>query len=89
MAFIESVRGEEGPAVGAQSPRSSVNGVNTHLRLIPQAPGDFRVVLTFHHTDGKLCEAALTPPEASMLVSEVAHVLEEGDRRALPHNADH
>lgn len=88
MASIESVPGEEGPAVGAQSPRSPVSGVNAHLRTIPQTPGEFRIVLTFHHADGKLCEAALTPLEASMLVSEVAHVLEEGDRRTAWQNSD-
>lgn len=55
---------------------------NAHLRLMPHSPGEYRVVLTFHHGDGQLCEAALTPLEASMLLSEIAHVLEEGDRRA-------
>lgn len=60
-----------------------MSGFNAHLRLMPQAPDEYRVVLTFHHGDGQLCEAALTPLEASMLLSEIAHVLEEGDRRAI------
>lgn len=89
MASIESVPGEEVAAVGAQSPRSPVSGGHGHLRTIPQAPGDFRVVLTFHHADGKLCEAVLSPLEASMIVSEVAHVLEEGDRQAMRRQQDH
>jgi hypothetical protein len=46
-------------------------------------------VLTFHHADGKLCEAVLSPLEASTIVSEVAHVLEDGDRQAMRLQQDH
>ena len=40
------------------------------------------VVLTFHHCDGQLGEAALTLLKASKLLSEIAHVHEAGDRGA-------
>jgi hypothetical protein len=69
-------------ATRPNSPDAPVSAFNAHLRLTPQAPGEYRVVLTFHLSDGQLCEAALTPLEASILLSEIAHVLEDGDRRA-------
>jgi hypothetical protein len=65
----------------AQSNCAPVNAFNAHLRVMHQASGEFRIVLTFHHSDGQLCEAVLTPLEASVLVSEIADVLEDGDRR--------
>jgi hypothetical protein len=61
---------------------SCARALNAHLRLLPGTPGEYRVVLTFHHGDGQLCEAALTPIEACVFVSEIANVLEDGDRRA-------
>jgi hypothetical protein len=76
MPFTESVPGEEGSAVGAKSPHLPVNA---HLRLIPRDPNDFRVVVTFHHTDGSLCEAALKPVEAAGLMSEILHVIDRGN----------
>jgi hypothetical protein len=92
MPFIESVPGVECPAVGANVPRSLVSGVNAHLRLIPRDPNDFRVVVTFHHTDGSLCEvvtfhradgspceAELKPVEAAGLMSEIWHVIDQGN----------
>jgi hypothetical protein len=79
MPFTESVPGEEGSAVGAKSPHLPVSGVNAHLRLSPRDPNDFRVVVTFHHTDGSLCEAALKPVEAAGLMSEILHVIDRGN----------
>lgn len=79
MPFSESVPGEEDSAVGAKSPRSPVSGVNAHLRLLPRDPNDFRVVVTFHHTDGSLCEAELKPVEAAGLMSEIACVIDHGN----------
>jgi hypothetical protein len=64
----------------ARSSSAHVSEFNAHLRLMPMTPDQYRVVLTFHHGDGRLCEAALTPLEACELVSEIAHVLEHGDR---------
>lgn len=55
-----------------------VSGVNAHLRLIPRDPENYRVVLTFHHADGSLCEAALGPSEATELMSEIAGVIDQG-----------
>jgi hypothetical protein len=79
MPFIESVPGVECPAVGANFPRSLVSGVNAHLRLIPRDPNDFRVVVTFHRADGSLCEAELKPVEAAGLMSEIWHVIDQGN----------
>lgn len=80
MPIDESLGFEQGGL--ARSSSAPVSGLNAHLRLMPQTAGAYRVVLTFHHGDGQLCEAALTPLEASVLVSEIAQVLEDGDRRA-------
>lgn len=52
------------------------------LRLTPQTPDRFQVVLTVRHSDGHVCEAALSPLAASVLASEIADVLQEGDRNA-------
>lgn len=81
MPFIESVPGEESLVGGASAARSPVSGVNAHLRLIPRDPGDFRVVVTFHHADGSLCEAELRPVEAAGLMSEIACVIDQGNER--------
>ncbi|KRA79736.1 hypothetical protein ASD76_17090 [Altererythrobacter sp. Root672] len=61
--------------------RSPVSGVNAHLRLIPRDSGDFRVVITFHQADGAICEAELKPHEAAILLSEIAHVIDQGKSR--------
>jgi hypothetical protein len=79
MPSIESVPGEESPAGGASATRSPVSGVHAHLRLIPRDPGDFRVVVTFHYADGSLCEAELKPVESAGLMSEIAHVIDQGN----------
>ena len=68
------------PAVGEAHSCSPVSRVKAQLSLIPETPADFRIVLTLRHADGSLCEAALTPIEASILVSELADALGEGDR---------
>lgn len=89
MASIKSVLGSTAPLSARKVPARPSAGSTPICGMMPRTPGDFRVVLTFHHADGKLCEAALTPLEASMLVSEVAHVLEEGDRQAVRQHPDH
>ena len=63
---------------GVSTPRSPVSGVNAHLR-IPRDPGDFRVVVTFHHADGLLCEAELKPVDAIGLMAEIGHVVDQGN----------
>ena len=57
---------------------AAVDQVNAHLRTFPREPADFRVVLTFHHTDGSLCEAQLTQDNATGLLSEIARVIHQG-----------
>ena len=79
---IDGSSGFEQNLARSSCPAAPVSGFNAHLRLTPRSPGEYRVVLTFHHSDGQLGEAALTPLEASMLLSEIAHVLEVGDRGA-------
>ncbi|PIX63930.1 MAG: hypothetical protein COZ43_13055 [Sphingomonadales bacterium CG_4_10_14_3_um_filter_58_15] len=81
MSSIESVSEQESPADGASTTRLPVSGVNAHLRLIPRDPGAFRVVVTFHQGDGSLCEAELQPVEAAGLMSEIAHVIDQGNSR--------
>lgn len=79
MPIIESETRDESPAWDAGVHRSPVSGVNAHLRLIPRGPGGFRVVVTFHHADGSLCEAELTPVEAVGLMAEISRVIDQGD----------
>lgn len=74
---------EESHAGAPSATRSPITGVNAHLRLIPRDPGDFRVVVTFHHANGSLCEAELKPVEAAGLMSEIARVIDQGNRRGL------
>ena len=80
MPSVESVPGEEGAAGGASATRSRVSGVNAHLRQFPRDPSDFQVVVTFHRVDGSLCEAELKPFEAAGLMSEIARVIDQGNR---------
>ena len=79
---IDGSSGFEHGAARSNTSRAPVSAFNARLDTTLEARGEFRVVLTFHHSDGQLYEAALTPLEASMLLSEIAHVLEDGDRRA-------
>lgn len=58
---------------------AAVAGINAHLREIPRCPGDFRVVVTFHHDDDSLSEAVLTPIEAARLVSEILRTIDQGN----------
>lgn len=84
---------ESGPAgklraEDALAPRAAQGGVSAALRLTPESPDDFRVVLSFRQQDGEMHETSLKPVEASMLVSEVAHVLAEGDLRTAGLDSD-
>lgn len=83
MAYRGSGSGEGSPIGGASAARLPVSGINAHLRLIPSDLGDFRVVVTFHHTNGSLCEAELKPVEAAGLMSEIARVIDQGNGRGL------
>lgn len=47
--------------------------------MLPREPGEFRVVVTFHHGDGALCQAELRPAEASELVAEIARAIDQGN----------
>src|SRR3546814_6229814 len=69
------------PVVCATTRRASVSGVNAHLLELPREPRDFRVVVTFHHEDGSLCEAELAPAEAARLMSEILGVINQGNGR--------
>jgi hypothetical protein len=82
MSVDESGGFEQDSIARSARSRVQVGGVNAHLRVMPQAPGEYRVVLTFHYNDGQLCEAVLIPLEASALASEIAQVLEDGERSA-------
>lgn len=82
MPIIESDTRDQGPAGGEGVRRSPVSGVNAHLR-IPRDPADFRVVVTFHHADGTLCEAALTPHEAVGLMAEIGRAIDQGGTTEL------
>lgn len=73
---------DESPAWDAGVRRSPVSGVNAHLR-IPRDPADFRIVVTFHHADGSLCEAELTPVEAVGLMAEIGRVIDQGSASGL------
>ena len=72
----------ESPGAGSAVARPSCARVSADLRLTPQAPDQYQVVLTFRHSDGQLYEAVLTPLAASVLASEIADALHEGDRSA-------
>lgn len=82
MPIIESESRAQRPADGKGVRRSLVSGVNAHLR-IPRDPADFRVVVTFHHADGALCEAELTPDEAAGLMAEIGRVINRGSTNDL------
>lgn len=82
MPIIGSVLRAEGSAGGEGISRSLISGVNAHLR-IPRDPADFRVVLTFHHTDGTLCEAELMPNEAAGLMAEIGRAIDQGSTNEL------
>lgn len=83
MAYRGSGSGEGSSIGGARATRLPVSGVNANLRLIPCDPGGYRVVVTFHHADGSLCEAELKPFDAAGLMSEIARVIDQGNRRGL------
>lgn len=83
MAYREAGSGEGSPIGDASATRLPVSGINAHLRLIPRDKGDYRVVVTFHHANGSLCEAELKPVEAAGLMSEIARVIDQGNRRGL------
>lgn len=83
MAYRGSGSGEGNPIGGAGAARLPVSGINAHLRLIPCDPGDYRVVVTFHHANGSLGEAELEPVEAAGLMSAIARVIDQGNRRGL------
>jgi hypothetical protein len=76
---IDGSSGFEQDLARSSCPAAPASGFNANLRLTPQSPGEYRVVLTFHHCDGQLGEAAHSPES---LLSEIAHVHEAGDRRA-------
>ncbi|RXR30899.1 hypothetical protein [Sphingobium sp. CCH11-B1] len=83
MPSAESGTVGSDPAVGEAHSRLPVSRVTAQLSPISQALQNFRVVLTLHEADGSLYEAALTPIEASILVSEIANALAEGDRQIV------
>ena len=83
MAYRGAGSGGGSPIGGTSATRLPVSGINAHLRLIPRDPGDYRVVVTFHHANGSLCEAELKPVEAAGLMSEIARVIDQGNRRGL------
>lgn len=87
MPIIESVSRAECSAGGESIRRSPVTGVNAHLR-IPRDPADFLVVVTFHHADGALCEAELTPNEAVGLMAEIGRVIDQGSTNELHSSSD-
>lgn len=77
MPLIKSELGDQCPAGSEGVRRFPVSGVNAHLR-IPRKPADFRVVVTFHHADGTLCEAELTPNEAAELMAQIGRTIDQG-----------
>lgn len=81
MQFKDAMSPGSKPIVCATTKRASVSGVNAHLRVIPREPRDFRVVVTFHHEDGSLCEAELAPAEAARLMSEILGAINHGNGR--------
>ena len=66
-------------AASTDARREPVSDVNAHLRTIPRDLSDFRVVVTFHRSDGSLCEAELKPAEAAGLMSEILCVINQGN----------
>lgn len=88
MTSNESVMRLEDPTGDATATPLPINGVNAHLRLKPRDPDDFWVVVTFHHADGSLCEAELKPFEAAGLMSEIAHVIDQGNSPDLHSTSD-
>lgn len=88
MQSDESDPAEKIRAEGALDHRAVQGGISAALRLEPESPDDFRVVLSFRQKDGEMHETALKPVEASMLVSEIAHVLAEGDQRTARLDSD-
>src|SRR3546814_12347222 len=81
MQFKDAMNQGSNPVVCATTRRASVSGVNAHLLELPREPRDFRVVVTFHHEDGSLCEAELAPAEAARLMSEILGVINQGNGR--------
>ena len=78
MSRYLSASNEPNFAAKASTTPASVDGVNAHLRTFPRDHADFRVVLTFHHLDGSLCEAELTRDDATRLLSEIVRVIHQG-----------
>lgn len=74
MPIDESFASGRDPAA-----RVAVAQLSAHLRLTPRTPQQYQVVLIHRGDDGRLSEVVLTPLEASVLVSEIAQALEEGD----------
>lgn len=72
------------PAKDADGSCSPVTGVNAHLRFFPSAPEEFRVVVTFHRSDGSLCEALLSPLEAAGLMAEIVRAIDQGNGEQSP-----
>jgi hypothetical protein len=82
MPIIESLLQADGASGEESAKRSPVTGVNAHLR-IPRDPAEFRVVITFHHVDGLLCEAELTPNQADELMAGIGRAIYLGDTNEL------